>query len=171
MPNENEIEKLDQQKKAEAEPKVEEPAKVEPQVEPPKVEETPKVEPKKEEEPKVEDKAEPKAEPFRKVDDYMLKEDFEKLFKPYGEKIDALIQKDAKLEADNKALAEEKANLEKQKAELEAKQKEIEAQLNGLKDKYENNPFGNATHTGMVNPSAKGNAYVSFDEMSKPFIK
>lgn len=172
MPNENEIEKLDPQNKATAEPKVE-PVKEQPQAEP-KKEEAKKEEPVKEQ-PKVEPQAEPKAEEKkpdgRSIEDYVLKADLENMFKPFGEKIDALIKKDEKLAADNKALEEAKANLEKEKAELEAKQKEIEAQLNGLKDKYENNAFGNANNKGMVNPTEKANHYVTFEEMSKPWMK
>lgn len=184
MPNEEEIKKLEEQKKAlEAEMK----AKAEAEAKLKAEEEARK---KAEEEAKAKSQAnggEPKADdkkaneepkPAHSVDDYMLREEFDKRFTPFAEKIDALIGKASQLQADNAKLASDKAQLEADKAkadaekqELEAQKAEIEAKLKALEDKYENKPFGNVAHGGEVNPSSKNAQYVSFDEYSKAFMK
>lgn len=183
MPNEEEIKKLEEQKKAleaEMKAKAEAEAKLKAEEEAKKkAEEEAKAKAQANSgEQKTDDKsADPKGN-GRSIDDYVLKEDLQKMFNPFTEKIDALLNKANQLDAENKQLAEEKAKLEKEKADLESQKaqkeaelKDIEQKLQGYKDKYENAPFGNLNNKGIVNPTNKpNNGYRSFEELSAPFM-
>lgn len=185
MPDEAENEKLGKLKKGESNmPNKNDLGTQEPQN---KVEPTPVVEPAQEPTPKVEptpapqadDKttepdagAKPAQEPQKaahSVDDYMLKDEFDKRFTPFAEKIDALIGKATQLEADKKQLEDDKAKLQAEIEEAKKQKAELDEKIKGLQDKYENNSFGNVAHGGEVNPSAKSTKYVSYDEYMKSF--
>lgn len=171
MPNKNDLGTQEPQNKVEPTPNVE-PAQ-EPTQEPTQnVEPTPA--------PQVGDKTtepdagkqEPAQEPNKaahSVDDYMLKEDFDKRFTPFAEKIDALIGKATQLEADKKQLEDDKAKLQAEIEEAKKQKAELDEKIKGLQDKYENNSFGNVAHGGEVNPSDKTTKYVSYDEYMNSF--
>ena len=170
MPNKNEKEMLEQQEKVESAPVVESENKEQPQVENVETQpqqSEPQAEQEKGEQPTIaneskEDQAQ--VEGFRSVDDYLLKEDFDKMLNDkigaLTSKIEALIGKTTQLEADNKKLADEKAQLESEKAAAQS-------EVNDLKDKYENNAFGNVSHGGIINPSDKQTQYESFADFAK----
>lgn len=151
-----------------------------------KVEPTPVVEPAQEPTPKVEPTPAPQADdkttepdagakkpaqepqkPAHSVDDYMLREEFDKKFTPFAEKIDALIGKATQLEADKKQLEDDKAKLQAEIEEAKKQKAELDEKIKGLQDKYENTSFGNVGHGGIINPSGKSSQYQSFDDFVK----
>ena len=172
MPNENEILEQEQQKKAQLEAEAKAKAEAEAKA---KAEADAKAKADEEAKKQAEQNGDknpekkPEEKPAHSVDDYVLKTDLDSMFNPLAGKIDALLNHANKLEADNKELAEKKAQLEKEKAELQEKEAKLNEEINGLKDKYENTSFGNVAHGGEINPSQKSTKYVSFDEYVKQF--
>ena len=83
------------------------------------------------------------------IDDVMLKSEAQKYFESFEAKLNSIVK--------------ENQDLKNQKAELEAQNKE-------LKDKYENNSFGNYNDKS-TNDNNKSNNYESADEYFSKFFK
>lgn len=183
MPNKDEIEKLEQQKKAELEAEAKAKAEAELKAkleleaaEKQKADEEAKKKAEEEAKAKAEEEAKKLAEQGkdqapaeqepqgRPITDFVLKEDLEKMFNPLSDKINALIGETTKLQQEKAQLEADKKKVEEEKAQLEEEKKKAELEAQQLKDKFVNQSFGTMGRGGIVDPSAKSTTYESFDE-------